>query len=393
MNICNERAVYKFLKKLNTLNTYKDTAKEVTKALLELTGAHACWICLLNPATGKIAIKHAELQSPLPAASPLTSGAKSQVEEIHAVCADFLTNTSEPEDSLDYFDAISKNDKIIEPVIYRGNLLGYLGLIGKKEDFNKSNSVAVGIVMENVNSRLEIISLLEEAEKSDRERVEFLASISHEFKTPLNSIIGFSDVLKQKNESPVNFKYIENISKSSEFLLELIQDVLDLAKAQNRLMELKYETFRPKQVISDIIWGFEQDREEKNIEISYTLSDVEIAADLKRFKQLIYNLISNAVKFNKQDGKIMIVTYIDENKEFVFEIKDTGDGISKKDYAKIFNFFSQVNRSQLKRQQGSGLGLALCKTIAKAHGGDIYFKSRLNTGSTFWFALPMLKVY
>jgi signal transduction histidine kinase len=89
----------------------------------------------------------------------------------------------------------------------------------------------------------------------------------------------------------------------------------------------------------------------------------------------------------------MIVTYVNEDKEFVFEIKDTGDGISKKDCAKIFNFFSQVNRSRLKRQQGSGLGLALCKTIAKAHKGDIYFKSRLNTGSTFWFELPMFGAY
>lgn len=372
--------IYKFLKKLNTLGTYKDIAKEVTNGILELTGAQACWICLLNPATGKIALKHA-------------AGLKSEVEEIHSVCADFLTNTFEPEDSLDYFDAISVNEKIIEPVIYRGNLLGYLGVIGKTADFNNANGVDVGIIMENVNSRLEIISLLEEIEKSERERVEFLASISHEFKTPLNSIIGFSDVLKYKNNNPGNVKYIDNISKSSGFLLELIQDVLDLAKAQKGPMELKYETFRPKQVISDIIWGFEQERDEKNIEISYTLSDVELAADLKRFKQLIYNLISNAIKFNKPDGKIMIVTYVNENKEFVFEIKDTGDGISKKDCAKIFNFFSQVNRSQLKRQQGSGLGLALCKTIAKAHKGDIYFKSRLNTGSTFWFELPMYGAY
>lgn len=79
---------------------------------------------------------------------------------------------------------------------------------------------------------------------------------------------------------------------------------------------------------------------------------------------------------------------MNENKEFVFEIKDMGDGISKKDNEKIFNFFSQVNRSQLKRQQGSGVGLAICKTIAQAHGGEINFKSRLNHGSTFWFTIP-----
>ena len=116
--------------------------------------------------------------------------------------------------------------------------------------------------------------------------------------------------------------------------------------------------------------------------------DVEITADLRRFKQLIFNLISNAVKFNKIGGKIVIVTYVDENKNYIFEIKDSGDGIRKKDYDKIFNFFSQVNRNTLKRQQGSGVGLALCKVIANAHRGDIGFKSRLNNGSTFWFSIP-----
>ena len=116
--------------------------------------------------------------------------------------------------------------------------------------------------------------------------------------------------------------------------------------------------------------------------------DVEIYADLRRFKQLIYNLISNAVKFNKLNGKITIVSYMNDANEFVFEIKDTGDGIRKKDYDTIFSFFSQVNRSVLKRQQGSGIGLALCKKIVEAHGGVIGFKSRLNCGSTFWFTIP-----
>ena len=129
-------------------------------------------------------------------------------------------------------------------------------------------------------------------------------------------------------------------------------------------------------------------RKEKNLTFNYTLSDVTITADPLRFKQLVYNLISNAIKFSKENGVISIVSYINTNKEFIFEIKDSGDGISKKDLCKIFTFFTQVNRSQLKRQQGSGVGLAVCKKIAKAHGGDIFVKSRLHYGSTFWFVIP-----
>lgn len=116
--------------------------------------------------------------------------------------------------------------------------------------------------------------------------------------------------------------------------------------------------------------------------------EVTISADLRRFRQLVLNLISNAIKFNKMNGKITIISYKNELGEFVFEIKDTGDGISKKDYGKIFKFFSQVNTDQLKRQKGSGVGLFLCKTIVDAHKGTINFKSRLNFGSTFWFTLP-----
>lgn len=383
-NLNNIKPVYKFLKKLHTLKTYKDLSKEVIVELLNITGALACWICLVNPATSKTELKKFHYAPSYEKNLSL----KEEVENIHVISSELLTSNFEAEDALDYFYSTSKNDRIIEPIIYRENLLGYIALIGRKDSFHDEFKDIVGIIIENINSRLEIISLYEDKARSMKERVEFLASISHEFKTPLNSIIGFSDILKSKSLENENYKYIDNISKSSRFLLSLIQDTLDLSRAESAPMELRYQKFRPKEVISDIIWSFEETRLEKNLEFNYTLSDVEISADLKRFQQLIYNLISNAIKFSHTGGIITIVTYINEHKEFVFEIKDNGDGISKKDSGVIFNFFSQVNRNQLKRQQGSGVGLAICKTIAKAHGGDINFKSRLHHGSTFWFTIP-----
>ena len=383
-NLNNIKPVYKFLKKLHTLKTYKDLSKEVIVELLNITDALACWICLVNPATSKTELKKFHYAPSYEKNLSL----KEEVENIHVISSELLTSNFEAEDALDYFYSTSKNDRIIEPIIYRENLLGYIALIGRKDSFHDEFKDIVGIIIENINSRLEIISLYEDKARSMKERVEFLASISHEFKTPLNSIIGFSDILKSKSLENENYKYIDNISKSSRFLLSLIQDTLDLSRAESAPMELRYQKFRPKEVISDIIWSFEETRLEKNLEFNYTLSDVEISADLKRFQQLIYNLISNAIKFSHTGGIITIVTYINEHKEFVFEIKDNGDGISKKDSGVIFNFFSQVNRNQLKRQQGSGVGLAICKTIAKAHGGDIKFKSRLHHGSTFWFTIP-----
>ena len=146
---------------------------------------------------------------------------------------------------------------------------------------------------------------------------------------------------------------------------------------------------RTKELIEDIITGFDDVVKQKNIHISYTITDMEISADEKRLKQVIYNLISNAIKFNKPNGTITIVTYIDEMQNFNFEIKDSGEGIRKNDYDRIFNFFNQINRNQLKRQQGSGIGLALSKMIVEAHNGKIGFHSRLRSGSTFWFKIPI----
>src|SRR5574344_914121 len=317
---------------------------------------------------------------------------KNKIKKIHEVALDLLTDNFEQEEALDYLNSVSQNEIILEPIIYKNNLLGYLGFIGNSKNFYESNIVDVQIAVENISSKLEIIYLNQESDKKEKYRIEFLASISHEFKTPLNSIIGFSDMLKLKSKDSENFKYIDNISKSSRFLLSLIQDILDLSKAQNKPLELNYQVFRPKEIIKDIILGVEKLKKEKDIEISYTLTDIELKADLRRFQQLIYNLISNAIKFNRQSGKITIVTYLNEKNEYVFEIKDTGDGISKKDCDKIFGFFTQVSSNQLKRQQGSGIGLALCKKIVEAHGGQICFKSRLNNGSRFWFTIPNQKV-
>ena len=173
--------------------------------------------------------------------------------------------------------------------------------------------------------------------------------------------------------------------------MDLIKNVLDYARSEYSPMELKIEKFRPKKIISDIIWSFDEMRKEKNITFNYTLSDIIISADLIRFKQLVYNLISNALKFSKTNSSISIITYLNRKQEFIFEIKDNGDGISKKDMSKIFNFFTQVNRSQLKRQQGSGVGLALCRKILNAHGGKIFVKSKFHYGSTFWFTIPQKK--
>lgn len=379
----NKKAINKFVKKINTAKTNKELADIINQGFMDITGAQACWTGLINWETNQIEVRKIKSSTDFQKNKKLSS----DVKEIRQTAYDYYKNF-EIEDLNEYLELSSKKNIILLPLIYRNNSLGYIGMISEDDNFNKKNIETVNIILEYISSRLEIISLYEERKRSGRERIEFLASISHEFKTPLNSIMGFSDLLAENFQGTENEKYLNNISKSSAYLMKLIQNVLDYTKDEYGVMELKPEKFRAKEIIDDIIWSFEEIRKEKNITFNYILSDVIIKADLIRFKQLVYNLISNAVKFSKENSTISIVTFVNNKKEFTFEIKDRGDGISKKDQAKIFNFFTQVNRSQLKRQQGSGVGLALCRKIVRSHGGEIFVKSKLHYGSKFCFTIP-----
>lgn len=223
---------------------------------------------------------------------------------------------------------------------------------------------------------------LEQEEKWNVLRL-LLAKISHEFKTPLNSIIGFSDLLQNYVSEEKAVEFLDNISVSSKHMLGLIQDLIDITKAQYRPMELNYSLFNSKQVIEEILNSY------PNTTFRYTLINFDIEADIKRFRQLIYNLTSNAVKFNKSGSDIQVITYFDNG--FNFEITDFGEGIDESNYKVIFEFFEQVNGDILKRQMGSGIGLALCKSIVDAHRGDISVLSEKGKGSTFKFRIPVRK--
>lgn len=378
------KILYGFIKKINSTKKRSELINILNEQIMEITNASACWCGLVNFATNQIDIKKQIISDNLKSNKQLAADFK----KLKQTLLDFY-NSFEIEDLNDFILFASKKNKIIKPLSYKSNIAGYIIIFGDSQNFNKKFINLVNVLIEYVNIKLEIISLYDERKKSVKERTEFLASVSHEFKTPLNSIIGFSGLLAEKFRGTESEKYLNNISQSSLYLMSLIQNVLDFSRSEYKPIELKKEKVRTKKVINDIIWSFNEMRKEKNIDINYTLSDVIINADLIRFKQLVYNLISNALKFSKENSSISILTYVSRKQEFIFEIKDTGDGISKRDLTKIFTFFTQVNRNQLKRQQGSGVGLALCRKILQAHGGEISVKSKLNHGSTFWFRIPV----
>jgi signal transduction histidine kinase len=232
-------------------------------------------------------------------------------------------------------------------------------------------------------------SLNLQIEAASAAKSQFLADLSHEFRTPLNAIIGFTEVLQDQIPGPVNeeqMEYLGYIHDGGQHLLRLISDVLDLAKVEAGRLNLFYETFPIAQAIHESLTALLGEAEKKRLWLRAQLPANLglITADHVRFRQILYNLLSNAIKFTPEGG-VDISTHIEGNKLHL-AIADTGVGIANADRNRIFIEFSQLNPAQ---QEGTGLGLVLTKRLIEAHGGEIGFESEPGKGSVFHVFLPL----
>lgn len=230
-----------------------------------------------------------------------------------------------------------------------------------------------------------------EAESANRIKSEFLASMSHELWTPLNSIIGFSDMLAEGytgSLSETQQKYSQYISTSGKYLLTLINNILDIAKIESGKMELELEHFNLGEVFEDAEKLVGHLAKKKNIKLNVIEPEnIELLADKIKVKQIIYNLLSNAIKFTPDNGGVTITATASGDKVRV-SVTDTGIGIAESDFDKLFMPFKQID-SQLSRQySGSGLGLSIVKELVELHGGNVTVESELRKGSTFTFTVP-----
>ncbi|HEV2434627.1 MAG TPA: MASE1 domain-containing protein [Verrucomicrobiae bacterium] len=243
------------------------------------------------------------------------------------------------------------------------------------------------------------------AESANLAKSRFLANMSHELRTPLNAIIGFSEILADKTFGEMNnrqLKYCNNILNSGRHLLQLINDILDLAKVEAGRVELMCHTFNVAKALSDVQTIVKTLANKKHINLDfYTASDLPpLFADEAKFKQVMYNLLSNAIKFTPDGGKVLVTAAIQHdanadggpaNELLRVAVTDTGIGIKVGDQERVFNEFEQVDSSYGRQQQGTGLGLALTKRLIEMHGGRIWVESEgvEGKGSTFTFLIPV----
>jgi signal transduction histidine kinase len=234
-------------------------------------------------------------------------------------------------------------------------------------------------------------------QSANQAKSEFLANMSHELRTPLNAIIGFSEILKEGQAGDMNARqkeYSGEIYDSGKHLLSLINDILDLSKIEAGKMTLELEKadlalllesclaiVREKALVHDIAL---------KITVAADLGDAMV--DVRKFKQMVYNLLDNAVKFTPDGGSVLLEAQRAAAGQFEFSVSDTGIGIAEKDLQRLFAPFEQLDGSLARKYEGTGLGLSMVKLLAELHGGTVSARSELGKGSRFTVHIPLRTV-
>jgi signal transduction histidine kinase len=314
---------------------------------------------------------------------------------------DVVNDEGVPEVSRRANKAVGFKGVVYAPMVWEGKAIGvifvgrdYAGPFSDK-DIALLKTFADQAVIAIQNARLfrEIEDKSRQLEVANKHKSEFLANMSHELRTPLNAIIGFSEVLQEKLFGDVNDKqedYLNDIHSSGKHLLGLINDILDLSKVEAGRMELDLATFDVASALSNAMTLVRERAQRHNVALRMDVGQGlgEVTADERKLKQILVNLLTNAVKFTPDGGSIDVTARRDTG-GLVIAVRDTGIGIAPEDHEAVFEEFRQVGRDYTKKQEGTGLGLTLTKKFVELHGGRIWVESEPGKGSTFTFTIPV----
>jgi two-component system, NarL family, sensor histidine kinase BarA len=284
---------------------------------------------------------------------------------------------------------INTADEFEDLAVAFNRMLG--NLINAQEELRRLNGSLDVKVDELAQANMRLFEL-------NRLKSDFLATMSHELRTPLNSIIGFSDVLGSiRSLDDKQRRYVLNIQKSGKMLLDMINDILDLAKIESGKMDLRPSRFRVESVIAAQCDMARPLAERKNLDLETDIepSLPELLQDQGKVQQVLNNLLSNAIKFTPDGGRIVVAARRAGHDELALTITDTGVGISEEDQTRIFEKFRQGNTvmpggdAMTREYSGTGLGLSIVKELCKLLGGDVSVDSDLGRGSTFTVRLPL----
>src|SRR5260221_7827132 len=271
----------------------------------------------------------------------------------------------------------------------------------KVSDHRTADGSMVGVrtdITDLKNREEALFAAKEAAEIASRSKSDFLANISHELRTPLNAIIGFSEIMREELFGPLGSpqycEYIGDVFDSAQHLLKVINDILDIAKAEAGKLELFEDDVEVYSVVSAATRLIHERAQRGDVAIRMRLPPglPTLTADERKLKQILLNLLTNAVKFTPPGGTIEIAGRLAENGDFLLTVTDTGIGIAADDIATALASFGQVDSKLARKYEGTGLGLPLTNAMAKLHGGDMSIESEVGEGTTVTVRLPASRV-
>ena len=240
----------------------------------------------------------------------------------------------------------------------------------------------------------DLVLAKEKAERGDRAKTEFLAKMSHELRTPMNAILGFTQLLQMESPGKLDSRQMENLNRiysAGEHLLELINDVLDLSQVESGKLEMSIQPVEVGSLIGDVADISRPLVERFKVDLEYEDrrdNPCFVMADSLRLKQVILNLVSNGVKYNKPGGKVAVTCAPQGEGKIRLEVRDTGNGIPEDMKGELFKPFKRFDPNS-ERIEGTGIGLAICRQLVELMGGDLQFESVLGEGSRFYFDLHL----
>ncbi len=300
-----------------------------------------------------------------------------------------------------YADLPPKNKKILkEKLNFKNVTYGEIIITGDSFDINdkkifKTCSTIISDIIKDYEmsdiAKMQIQELREgylKINKKDIKRTEFISNISHELRTPINAILGFSEILSGEFTGKLTDKqkeYINDIKISALRLLEMVNEILDISKIEAKVLKLNLQKFETLPCIKEVINIIQPLLIQKKLKFSTNIKNFKIIADYQKFQQILLNLLSNAIKYTEENGTIELTCKRTKEGKTELYVKDNGIGIAKKDFKKIFKKYEQTGEIQ---NNSTGLGLAITKEFVKLHKGEIFIESEIKKGSKFTIVIP-----